>query len=75
MSSNLKSQLNNIEIQMKAINTTLSNKIDLLEKRRVVLELEKNHLEDKVERLTHYITILSTTYQIKNSNTGENIIF
>ena len=51
------------------------NKIDLLEKRRVVLELEKNDLEFKVQRLTKYISIMSGTYQIKNNITGENIIF
>jgi hypothetical protein len=71
----MKSQINNLEIQIKNINTSLMNKIDLLEKRRVVLELEKNDLEFKVQRLTKYISIMSGTYQIKNNITGENIIF
>ena len=71
----MKNQINNLEIQIKNINTSLMNKIDLLEKRRVVLELEKNDLEFKVQRLTKYISIMSGTYQIKNNITGENIIF
>ena len=71
----MKSQINNLEIQIKNINTSLMTKIDLLEKRRVVLELEKNDLEFKVQRLTKYISIMSGTYQIKNNITGENIIF
>jgi hypothetical protein len=72
---NSKGQINNLEIQIKSINNTLLNKIDTLERRRVVLELQNNDLEEKVQRLIKYITILSATYQIKKSDTGENIIF
>ena len=72
---NSKGQINNLEIQIKSINNTLLNKIDTLERRRVVLELQNNDLEAKVQRLIKYITILSATYQIKKSDTGENIIF
>lgn len=73
--SSIKSQINNLEIQMKTMNNILLSKIDILEKRRIVMELEKNDLEERVERLTHYVSILSATYQIKNNTTGENIIF